>query len=184
MRLNESILRKTVSNAETVEQINAVIANIITVSRIPSSLLLLALSPSSSLFAVLYLLCGVTDMLDGFLARKLHTDSKTGELLDSVADAFFTVAYAVKILPLLCVPTWIWIWTALIAAEKILGILQRGKEKRRFYIAHSLANKLTGVLIFLLPLTVRLIDVKYGAVVVCAVATLAATEELFELKGK
>lgn len=159
------------------------IANIITVCRIPFSLFLFVLSPSSSLFAVFYLLCGITDVLDGFLARKLHTESRTGERLDSVADLFFAAAYAVKILPLLCVPAWIWIWTALIAAEKILGILQRSKKKRSFYIAHSFVNKLTGLLIFLLPLTVRLFDVKYGAVVVCAVATLAATEECFELKG-
>lgn len=160
------------------------IANSITVSRILLSLFLFVFSPSSSLFAVFYLLCGATDVLDGFIARILHTESKLGAYLDSIADLFFAAAYAVKILPLLCVPLWIWIWTALIALLKIFGILQRSKKERRFYIAHSTANKLTGLLIFLLPLTTYLNDIKYAAVVVCAVATFAATEELFKMKGK
>lgn len=155
------------------------IANIITVSRILFSLSLFVLSPSSIPFAALYLLCGVTDVLDGFLARKLHTESKTGEWLDSIADLFFAIVYAVKILPLLCVPTWIWIWTAFIAVIKIFGILKRSKKERRFYIVHSFSNKLTGLLLFLLPMTIKLIDIKYSAVVVCTVATVAAIEELF-----
>ena len=70
------------------------IANIITVSRIFLSLCLFVLSPSSVPFAVLYLLCGVTDVLDGFVARKLHTESEKGGMLDSTADLFFAVAYA------------------------------------------------------------------------------------------
>lgn len=158
------------------------IANIITISRILFSLCLFILSPYSALFAGLYFLCGVTDVLDGFIARKLHTESKTGELLDSIADLLFAAAYAVKILPLLCISAWIWVWIVLIAAEKIWGILQRGKKEQRFYIAHSFANKLTGVLIFFLPMTVRLINIKYSAIVVCAAATFAATEELFEYR--
>ena len=80
------------------------VADSITVSRILFSLTLLAFSPHSPLFAAFYLLCGVTDVLDGFAARKLHTESEKGAILDSTADLLFAVAYAVKILPLLSVP--------------------------------------------------------------------------------
>ena len=121
----------------------------------------------------------MTDVLDGFLARKLHTESETGEQLDSIADLFFSVTYAVKILPLLYLPAWIWIWTVLIAVVRIIGILIRGQKDRRFCIAHSFANKLTGLLLFLLPLAMRLFDVKLEAAVVCTVATVAAIKELF-----
>ena len=153
------------------------IANLITVSRILLSLFLLFLSPYSVLFMVIYLLCGVTDVLDGFLARKFHTESQDGERPDSIADIVFAVVYAVKILPILHLPLWIWCWIVLIAVVKIVGIIIANKKERSFYIAHSVANKLTGLLIFTLPLTVRLFDVKYGAAVVCAAATFAAIQE-------
>ena len=153
------------------------IANIVTVSRILLSLFLLFLSPHSVPFGVIYLLCGVTDVLDGFLARKFHTESKVGERLDSIADIVFAVVYAVKILPILHLPIWIWCWIVLIAVVKIVGIIIASKKERSFYIAHSVANKLTGLLIFILPLTVRLFDVQYGAAVVCIVATFAAIQE-------
>ena len=171
-------MRKAVPDAEALEAIIAVIANILSVSRIVFSLFLFAVSPSSPRFALLYLLCGVTDVLDGFTARALHTESRAGESLDSLADLFFAAVYAVKLLPLLCIPPVIWLWTALIAAAKLWGILQRSKMERRFTIAHSFANKLTGLLLFLLPPSIRLIDIRYGAALVCAAATFAAAEEL------
>ena len=155
------------------------IANIITVSRILFSLCLFAISPSSPPFAVLYLLCGITDVLDGFLARKLHTQSKAGEKLDSIADLFFAAVYAVKVLPGLYLPVWVLIWTAIIALIKFFGILKGIKQKQGLYIAHSFLNKLTGFLIFVLPMAVYFIEIKYSAAAVCAVATFAAIEELF-----
>ena len=170
---------KTRSRRRNDGKCDAVIANIITLSRIPFSLLLLVLPPKPFPFAAVYLLCGITDVLDGFLARRLHTESKAGERLDSIADLFFALAYAVKILPLLCLPVWVLIWAALIAGIKIIGILKRKKTERKFRIAHSFANRLTGLLLFLLPLTVHLFDVKYSAAVVCTAATAAAAEELF-----
>ena len=69
------------------------IANIITVSRILFSLAMILFPPSSVPFAVLYLLCGATDVLDGFVARKLHTESENGAMLDSAADLLFAVVY-------------------------------------------------------------------------------------------
>ena len=158
-------------------------ANVVTGSRIFLSIFLLFLSPHSVPFGVIYLLCGVTDVLDGFLARKFHTESKAGERLDSIADMVFAVVYAAKILPILHPPIWIWCWTVLIAMVKSVGIIIASKKERSFYIAHSVANKLTGLLIFILPLTIRLFDVKYGAAVVCIVATFAAIQEEY-LIGK
>ena len=159
------------------------IADLITVSRMLFSLLLLGFPTSSGIFAALYLLCGITDVLDGFAARRLHSESEKGAILDSAADLLFALIYAVKILPLLQLPRWVWIWTAAIAVVKITGILLRSGKAHGLFISHSFANKLTGLLIFLLPLTVRLIDIKYGAAAVCTVASFAAAVEVFELKG-
>ena len=154
------------------------IANCITVSRILFSLSLFLLSPSSVPFAVLYLLCGVSDVLDGFVARKLHTESENGAKLDSAADLLFTVVYAVKILPLLNIPLWIWIWTAIIAAAKITGTLITSKKIHKLSVEHSFGNKLMGLLLFFLPLSVCVVDVKYTAPLVCAVATGTVIKEI------
>ena len=158
-------------------------ANIITVSRIIFSLLLFVFKSDSCPFAVLYLLCGITDVLDGFIARKLHTESEKGARLDSIADLIFAVVYAVRILPLLSVPFWVWIWTAIIAVIKIAGIIIAGRKAKKLTIEHSFGNKLTGLLLFLLPLSVYVADVKYTAAVVCIAATVTAIGEIIKKSG-
>lgn len=159
------------------------IADSITLSRILFSLLLFWLPTSSRLFWLLYLLCGLSDMLDGFVARRLHTESERGARLDSAADLVFAAVYAVKILTLLELRPWIWAWAAVIAAVKLTGILLNSLRDRSLSIPHSRANKLTGLLLFLLPLLVCVADVKYSAALVCAAATWSAVGELYKLKG-
>lgn len=158
---------------------SAVVANSITVSRMLFSLALLVLPPRSLPFVVLYLLCGLTDVLDGYIARKLHTESEKGAMLDSIADLLFAVVYAVKILPILKIPLWIWIWTAIIAVTKIICIVIASKKVHRLEIEHSLGNKLTGLLLFLLPLSACVADGKYGVILVCIVATITVIIEVF-----
>ena len=38
-------------------------------------------------------------------------------------------------------------------------------------------NKITGLLLFLLPLTLNIIEIKYSSAIVCAVATFSAVQE-------
>ena len=159
------------------------IANIITFSRILFSLLLFVFKSDSYPFAALYLLCGITDMLDGFIARRLNTESEKGAKLDSIADLIFAVVYAVRILPRLSVPYWIWIWTAVIAVIKIAGIVIAGRKTQKLSIEHSFGNKLTGLLLFLLPLSVYIADVKYTAAIVCAATTVTAIGEIIKSIG-
>ena len=42
---------------------------------------------------------------------------------------------------------------------------------------HSVMNKVTGVLLFILPLTFSIVPLKYSVIPVCIVATLAAVQE-------
>ena len=157
------------------------IANIITINRILFSALLFCFPPASFAFAVLYLLCGITDVLDRFIARKLHTESEKGALLDSAADLFFALVYAVRILPRLNIPLWVWLWTAGIAAVKIVGIIAASIKEHRVHIEHSFGNKLTGLLLFLLPLSGCFTDVKYGVILVCTIATATAIGEIIKI---
>ena len=164
------------------EAISTVIANCITVSRMLFSLLLLGFSPNTFFFASFYLLCGVTDVMDGFVARKLHTESENGAMLDSAADLLFAVVYTVKILPFLNIPLWIWIWTAIIAVIKITGILIASKKIHKLSVEHSFENKLTGLFLYLLPLSVCVADIRFGAVLVCIAATITVIKEISNQK--
>ena len=63
--------------------------NAISAFRIAGSISLLFCEVTGWQFWVLYALCGISDMVDGWLARKLHAETKAGAILDSVADLVF-----------------------------------------------------------------------------------------------
>ena len=152
-------------------------ANLITGIRVLASVWLLfcpALSPS---FFALYLLAGLTDMIDGPVARKTHTATAFGAKLDTAADILFAAVCLVKLLPVLNIPLWMFIWIGLIALIKIMNIVSGFVIRKRFVSVHTPMNKATGALLFLLPLTVSCIDLRYTAPIVCAVATFAALQE-------
>jgi CDP-diacylglycerol--glycerol-3-phosphate 3-phosphatidyltransferase len=59
------------------------IPNVISVLRTAGSVGLLFCDVNGWPFWLLYALCGISDMVDGWLARKLHAETKTGAILDS-----------------------------------------------------------------------------------------------------
>ena len=79
-------------------------ANIITIIRILCSIALLFCPVFSAVFYALYITAGVSDMLDGWVARRTHTVSELGAKLDTIADIVFVVVCLVKLLPVLDIP--------------------------------------------------------------------------------
>ena len=155
------------------------LANILTGCRILGSILLRIFPAFSTAFYIIYLFCGFTDMIDGTIARRTNSVSKFGSQLDTVADLVFVVASIVKLLPALRIPGWLWIWSGVIAVIKIVNILWGYLAKRQFIAMHTVMNKVTGFLLFLLPLTKSFVELKYTAIIVCAVATCSAIQEGF-----
>lgn len=47
----------------------------------------------------------------------------------------------------------------------------------RFVAAHTTLNRLTGLLLFMLPLVLPVVDLRFAGGLICAVATLAAVQE-------
>lgn len=88
------------------------IANIITGSRIVFSLSILFTPPLSPIFYVLYGAAGLSDMIDGTVARKTNTVSSFGAKLDTIADFILVAVCLIKLLPILDIPVWLWIWIA------------------------------------------------------------------------
>ena len=65
------------------------IPNILSCIRIALSLTLLILLQRPLPFAMLYLLCGLSDVADGWLARRFQAESILGAKLDSLGDVVF-----------------------------------------------------------------------------------------------
>ena len=155
------------------------IPNIITSLRMAGSFCLLFCNVTGAVFWVIYALCGISDMADGWLARKLKCVTKTGSLLDSLADICFVACCACQILPMLELPQWLWLWAGVIVVMKVVNQLLALVMYGRCCFPHTFANKWAGFLLFIaVPMTfVSIIPIS----IVAAVATFAAIQEGFAL---
>ena len=155
------------------------IANIITGSRIVLSLPLLLIPLSSAWFYALYLLCGFTDMIDGTVARRTKSASEFGARLDTVSDFVFMTVALIKFVPHLHITVWLWIWIGLIAMIKLGNVVWGFVCTKKRISPHTVLNKITGLLLFLLPVTISFIELTYTLPFVCAVATVATIHEVY-----
>ena len=153
------------------------IANIITLCRMIGSIGLLFCPVYSACFYGLYIFCGLTDMVDGTIARKTHAASEFGARLDTIADFLFVIASFAKLVPVIRIPVWIWVWAAVIAVVKLVNLVWGFTQMKQMPSLHTIANKATGLCLFLLPLTMSIVDPRYTAPVVCVIATIAAIQE-------
>ena len=157
-------------------------ANFITGCRILFSIFLLFVPAFSPMFYVWYLLAGLTDMVDGTVARKTGTASEFGARLDTAADMVFVLICMMKLLPVLTVPLWLWVWIGVIAAIKVINIVMGFAVQKKLVSKHTILNKVTGAVLFLFPLTLPVFDIKYSAGFICAAATIAAVQEGYLVK--
>ena len=156
------------------------IANIITGSRIVFSLPLLFIPLTSAWFCALYLLCGLSDMIDGTVARKTKCASEFGARLDTVSDFVFMIVALIKFVPHLHIPVWLWIWIGVIAVIKLGNVAWGFVRTKKLISPHTVLNKVVGLLLFLLPLTISFVDITYTLPIVCTVATVAAIHEVYD----
>ena len=149
--------------------------NIITLLRMAGSFGLLLCDVTGAAFWIIYGLCGISDIVDGWLARKLNCATKTGALLDSLADLCFVACCAWKLLPILELPQWLWLWAGVIVVIKVVNQLSALVMHGRCSFPHTLANKVTGFLLFIaVPMTfVSIVPIS----IVAAIATFAAIQE-------
>ena len=153
------------------------LANILTGCRIFGSILLLFFPAFSLAFYILYLFCGFSDMIDGTVARKTNSTSQFGSQLDTIADLVLVMVAIFKLLPVIHLPGWLWIWGGAIAVIKLANIVLEFVRSKKFVAYHSVFNKITGLQCFLLPFTLQFIEPTYSFAVVCIIATIAAVQE-------
>ena len=153
------------------------IANIVSSSRILLSITLLFCPVLSACFCGIYLLCGFSDMIDGTIARKTNAVSEFGARLDTTSDFIFFAVTLIKLLPAIHIPKWIWVWIVIIAIIKIFNVILGFAYKKKLISFHTVMNKITGMLLFLLPLALQFIEIKYSLIAVCIIATISAIQE-------
>ena len=134
------------------------LANIFTSLRLIGALILIFIPVRSLGFLILYAFCGLTDALDGWAARKFHSESEFGKKLDSVSDLTLYGIMLVKVWPLLeeALPK-LGLYTIMgLILFRLLLYIFFFLWKHRFLSTHSLYNKAVSLLMFLLPFTLRL----------------------------
>lgn len=157
------------------------VADVITSLRIAGAILLLGLRPLSAAFFWVYALTGLTDVLDGWVARKTKTASEFGARLDSFADLFFYLVIFFCTLPVMLEKLSVDVWCA-VATVFCIRVVSYGTvaiKYRRFASLHTYLNKLTGLSVFFIPF---FLTTDY-AVVYCrfvsVIAVIASLEELY-----
>ena len=159
------------------EKLKNRLANFITGLRIAFSIGLLCPKPLSLSFLILYIAAGITDVIDGTAARKTGTVSEFGSKFDTAADFVLVIVCLIKLIPVIDIPTWLIIWIIVIAVIKAINLISGYVMRKEMVVLHTVMNKVTGILLFVLPLTFAVIDLKYSGAFVSAVATFAAIQE-------
>lgn len=152
-------------------------ANYITLGRIILAMMLLFLKPLSLAFLVIYILCGVTDLIDGPIARMTNTTSSLGAKLDSAADTILIAVSLFTLYPFLGLKHVIIFWIFLIGVIRIASLGIALRRFKTYASIHTYGNKLTGFILFVTPLCLPFIHHSMWTVFVCIIATISAVEE-------
>ena len=144
--------------------------------RIVCSVFIVLTKPFTLLFGILYVVCGISDILDGFVARRMKQESELGVKLDSIADIIFISSVSIVLIPIIKIPSYILIWIATVTFIRILSYLIGLKKFCTFTSLHTYANKLTGLLLFITPVFYVIFDFKITK------RSSDKTDDLFSLK--
>ena len=155
-------------------------ADTVTTMRMAASLFLFFIPLKSIWFLVIYTFAGLTDVLDGWLARKTGRASEFGARLDSVADLLFYSVLLTRLFPVLyqMLPGVIWYVVSGIVLVRLASYVTAAVKYHRFASLHTWLNKLTGAAVFLLPYVLFDSNIVVYSWAVCIIAFAASAEEL------
>ena len=171
--MDRPLLKQAVEN-------RAWIPNLLTLIRFLGGIVLIFLPIPGKAFYTVYILCGLTDALDGFLARRLKTASPFGAKLDSIADLTFYGVSLIRMLPILRrrLPGWIWYIVAFVLALRLTSYLVAAFKLHKFAAIHTIANKATGAMVFGVGLVLNLSILTAYCIVLACVSAYSSGEEL------
>lgn len=157
-------------------------ANLINGIRIVCAIVLCFCPMFSKEFYVVYMLGGFTDILDGIVARHFEKETKLEAQLDTLADILFTIIVIIKVVQAVYIPSWVILWIVCIVLIKCFNILYGFVIYKRFVYEHTILNKMCGVLLFLIPISIGIFSsrlVEKLIIIVCIMAILASMQESY-----
>jgi CDP-diacylglycerol--glycerol-3-phosphate 3-phosphatidyltransferase len=153
--------------------------NIISVLRIFLCSFLPLLANRAWMFSLLVAIIGLSDVLDGFLARKWNCTTQVGAVLDSVADLVFFLVILIVLWvfyhPLIL--SW-WIFLLVVAFIRSVSAIVAKIRFRKVLFIHTYANKFAGFVIYLAILSLPFYPQINFYGFVLGTALIAAVEEL------
>lgn len=154
------------------------LANAITASRFVFTGLMLWSEPFSTLFWVWYLCGGISDIIDGPVARMLHQQSAFGAKFDSAADFVFFVSIGVIAILNVVFPVWALIFMCGVAATHFTSYGISYRKFRAIVALHTWLNKAAGVMLYAFPVLYFVLGMDAACGTICFIALVAAVEEL------
>lgn len=150
--------------------------------RIIFSLLLFFAKPLSYLFFIIYLICSISDVLDGYVARKYNLVTDFGAKLDSIADMTMFLSLIIVLLPVLNFTLEIYVLILIIVILKIASAIYCYIKFKKLSTIHSYLNKITGLLIILIPVLLIFAPSENLIAIICIIATITAIEEFLIIR--
>lgn len=152
-------------------------ANILTFIRIICGLLILIFPAFSKSYYLLYLLGGITDAIDGTIARKFGQESDFGAKFDTIADFIFAISIFIKIVSSVHFPVSLIICILIITILKVINIIIGYIKYKKFVTVHSLVNKICGLIVFFAALLIGtnyVWQVKFSVIVFSCIFALTS----------
>ena len=153
------------------------IPNAISCLRIILSVTLPFLIDNKAIFVVIYLACGLSDFLDGYIARRLKSESIIGAKLDSIADMIMFGAIISILLMRIKLDTLVLLLVIVVTIIRTLNILVVAIKFRQFAILHTILNKMTGALLFVYPIWYVILQNNFILIPLGIIAILSSLEE-------
>ena len=154
------------------------IPNHLTALRMVFAVSLLFLPFLSGWFLFAYLLAGISDILDGFFARRWNVSSSFGAKFDSAADFLLCGVLLFRLLCSYQIPQRITLWIAGIALIRLAALATCYTRFRQLAFLHTYANKVTGFLLLCFPYLLHFFGLTTTAILLCTVASVSSLEEL------
>ena len=155
------------------------VPNILSFIRLMAIIPLVLLTPFELPFMIIYVIAGLTDMLDGPLARKLNVTSQFGAALDGGADFLLVLVVLFRVLPLIRLSSFVmgWIFVAIIMkfSSSIIGYMRH----KQLIFLHTYANKFLIFALFLFPLFYAFMEADTVFIGILIIAMFAFGEDLY-----
>lgn len=154
--------------------------NTISVSRIFFGVLMIFCFNNKLLLTSLLILCGLSDILDGYLARKFKLSSNLGAKIDTIADliVFFIIIYLIIRLmnPYMIGQYLVYIFIILIL--RAISVLVVYIKYREFAFLHTILNKIAGLTIYISTIIFFMSGVENIYFIPIGISMIASIEEI------